>query len=67
MIADIAYAAAALCALLLIWTGLERITDWMHERAERRRNAQRLERMIEAWQTKDREFMRQQRRIRGEK
>ncbi len=66
MIADIAYGAAGLCALLLIWTGIERVTDWLHERMTRRDRERRIDAMVNAWRTKDREFMLQQRKIRGE-
>lgn len=66
MIADIAYGAAALCALLLIWTTIERVADWLHERGIKHERERRIATMVEAWRSKDREFMLQQRRIRGE-
>lgn len=54
-------------AVLLAWHIGSEIAQWRHERERRRERQAATDRMIAAWQNKDREFMLEQRRIRGEK
>ena len=59
-------ATVLILAALLLWTIGDRVAEWLHEREIKREREASLARMIDAWRSKDMEFHRQQRRIRGE-